>query len=64
MNWYELNACLPGLDESAVKELLDHERTNGRRKSFLERLHQRFTAMRAERERAEILTEAIPRREG
>ena len=63
MNWRELNAQLSGLKEDAVKELLDHERINRRRKSFLERLHQRFTMLRAERERAGILTEATPRHE-
>ena len=63
MNWRELNAQLSGLKEDAVKELLDHERINRRRKSFLERLHQLFTMLRAERERAEILTEATPRHE-
>lgn len=64
MNWYELNARLPGLNETEVKNLLDQERVNERRKSFLERLHQRFTSLRAARERAEIMAEATPHREG
>ena len=63
MNWRELNAQLSGLKEDAVKELLDNERIKRRRKSFLERLNQRFTMLRAEREREEILTEATPRHE-
>lgn len=57
MNWRELNAQLNGMSEEQVKALLDEERAGDRRTTFLERLHQRYCALRAVRERAEILAE-------
>jgi hypothetical protein len=41
-----------------VLQLLEAERIGRRRVSILERLHQRYTALRATRERMEILKEA------
>jgi hypothetical protein len=46
------------MSEDQVLQLLNHERTNQRRISILERLHQRYTMLRCERERREILREA------
>jgi hypothetical protein len=57
MNWRELNAELNAMTEEQVKGLLDEERVGARRVTFLERLHQRYCALRAIRERAEILAE-------
>jgi hypothetical protein len=42
-----------------VLELLNHERQTERRISMLQRLHQRYTILRAARERVEIIKEAI-----
>jgi hypothetical protein len=39
--------------------MLNDERIGARRVTVLERLHQRYTALRAARERVEILKEAI-----
>jgi len=47
------------MTEQQVLDMLNAERQNARRISVLERLHQRFTTLRAARERAEILQEAI-----
>ena len=58
MNWTELNAAMKGMGEAEVLELLTAERSGERRKVFLERLHQRYTSLRASRERAEIMAEA------
>ena len=58
MNWIELNARLSSLSEDEVKSLLAQEREGARRKVFLERLHQRYAALRSARERAEIMAEA------
>jgi len=55
MNWREINQVLPTLDEATVRELLADERTGARRTTVLIRLHQRYTALRAARERQEIL---------
>jgi len=58
ITWRKLNAELKTLDEAKVLEMLTHERESAKRVSVLERLHQRYTALRASRERIEILQEA------
>lgn len=58
-NWRELNKKLNLLSESEVLELLEAERVGQRRVTFLERLHQRYTALRTARERVELLQEAV-----
>lgn len=57
-NWRKLNKELALLSEPEVLALLDAERAGRRRVSILERLHQRYTSLRAARERMEILKEA------
>ena len=57
-NWRKLNKELALLSEPEVLQLLEAERAGRRRVSILERLHQRYTALRATRERMEILKEA------
>jgi TusA-related sulfurtransferase len=59
LNWRSLNAKLSELNEEEVLELLTDERETERRISMLQRLHQRYTSLRAARERVEILKEAI-----
>jgi hypothetical protein len=46
------------LDEVKVLEMLTHERTNERRVSVLQRLHQRYNTLRVSRERIGLLQEA------
>lgn len=46
------------MTEEQVLELLTAERSGAKRISILERLHQRYTALRAMRERVELLKEA------
>ena len=57
-NWRKLNKELALLSEAQVLELLEAERAGRKRISILERLHQRYTALRATRERMELLKEA------
>lgn len=57
-NWRKLNKELALLSEEQVLTLLNEERVGRRRLSILERLHQRYTTLRAARERMEILKEA------
>ena len=59
MNWRTLNKELNLLSESEVLALLEAERTGARRVTFLERLHQRYTMLRAARERVELMKEAV-----
>ena len=59
MNWRDLNRKLNMLREDEVLALLEAERTGAKRVTFLERLHQRYTMLRAARERVELLKEAV-----
>lgn len=59
LNWRSLNAQLITLSEDEVLALLDNEREGEKRISMLQRLHQRYTILRAARERVEILKGAV-----
>lgn len=59
LNWRSLNATINDLSEEEVLQLLEVERTGERRISMLQRLHQRYTALRAARERVELMKEAV-----
>lgn len=58
LSWRKLNDKLSTMTEAEVLTLLDNERQTSKRVTVLERLHQRYTTLRAARERAEILKEA------
>lgn len=58
LTWRKLNEELKTFDEQKVLEMLNHERANTKRVVVLERLHQRYTTLRASRERIELLQEA------
>jgi hypothetical protein len=59
LNWRSLNQKLNMLTEDEVLALLEDERQGAKRVTFLERLHQRYTMLRAARERVELLKEAV-----
>ena len=59
LNWRSLNASINNMNEQEVLDLLNQERIGERRISMLQRLHQRYTSLRAARERVEILQEAV-----
>jgi hypothetical protein len=59
LNWRTLNDTINSLTEEEVLALLNQEREISKRISMLQRLHQRYTSLRASRERIEILQEAI-----
>ena len=54
-SWRNLNAVIGVLNEDQVSKMMSHEMTNLQRDTFITRLHQRFTALRTARERAEML---------
>lgn len=58
LSWRKLNDKLSTMTEREVLDLLTAERQSSKRVAVLERLHQRYTTLRAARERAEILKEA------
>jgi hypothetical protein len=54
-NWSSLTANLHTLSEDQIKFLMDHEMANEPRKTFVERLHARYTMLRSQRERSEMV---------
>ena len=58
-SWRALNDVLASLSEEEVFALLTEEQLNERRSSHLQRLHQRYCALRDARERIEIMSGAI-----
>jgi DNA-binding transcriptional ArsR family regulator len=59
LSWRALNEKLTKLTEKEVLDLLNAEREGEQRISMLSRLHQRYTILRASRERAEILKKPL-----
>jgi len=59
LHWRQLNQVLRHMTEDEVLVLLTEERASQRRPAILERLHQRYTTLRATRERLEIMQEAV-----
>lgn len=57
-SWRDLNRVLSEMTELQVKELLDQELSSLRRVTILERLHQRYNALRIARERTELFASA------
>ena len=55
MNWHELNVVLAMRTEAQVKAMLDEEIRVHRRETYAVRIHQRYTTLRAQRERQEII---------
>ncbi len=59
LSWRTLNDQLPSLTEDEILTMLNVERSTERRVSILQRLHQRYCALRDARERLEILRDAV-----
>jgi len=59
LSWRALNDKIATLSEDEVFALLTEEQLNERRSSILERLHQRYCALRDARERVEIMQKAV-----
>ena len=59
ISWRKLQAVLNQLSEAEVLAMLKEERQGARRASILERLHMRYSVLRTNRERIEIMKEAI-----
>ena len=57
IDWRSLTSMLSSLAEDDVKRLLDEEITTHRRSAIARRLHQRYSMLRAMRERAVIMAE-------
>jgi hypothetical protein len=55
VNWHELNVVLTMRNERQVKAMLDEEVSVHKRPTYLVRIHQRYSTLRAQRERKELL---------
>ena len=55
LTWRKFQSELTSYSEDDLLALLDEERKTHRRVSMLERIHQRYCTLRANRERLEIL---------
>jgi len=55
LNWHSLATTIRSLSEEQLKQLLDEEVSTHRRPVMAQRLHQRYSAVRTARERAEIM---------
>lgn len=58
LSWRALNDVLTQMTEDELLAMLKEEQTGERRASVLQRLHQRYTMVRASRERIEIMKAA------
>lgn len=58
LSWRGLNDVLTQMTEDELLAMLKQEQTGERRASVLQRLHQRYTMVRAARERIEIMKDA------
>jgi hypothetical protein len=59
LSWRALNDKIASLSEDEIFAMLTHETLNERRSSHLQRLHQRYCALRDARERLEIMAKAV-----
>ena len=58
--WRSLNAVLTDLKEQEVLDLLNIEKEGSKRAMILTRLHQRYSLLRAARERKELFEKINP----
>jgi len=56
--WRSLNDVISSLSESEILDMLTEERKGNKRIAMMQRLHQRYCALRDSRERIELLNEA------
>ena len=59
ISWRKLQAVLNQLSEAEVLTMLEEERRTLKRASILERLHMKYSVLRTNRERIEIMREAV-----
>ena len=58
-NWAMLNKIISSLTEEQLVEMLENEKQQRKRMMYLERIHQRYTIVRAAREREELLSQFV-----
>ena len=58
-SWRELMAGLNQLDEETLKDSINYEVSVYGRKRFIERMHQRYSRLRADRERTALVAKEM-----
>lgn len=58
-SWRELIKEVATLDEDTLRESINFEVSTYGRKGFIERMHQRYTRLRAERERVALISKEM-----
>lgn len=61
-DWRSLTSISAALSEAQLEEMIKYEVENRRRITFVERMHQKLTRIRAERERKELIKKCIGER--
>lgn len=54
-SWEDFIKDLPKLQEEQLKQLINYELSTSNRKTFVERMHQRYCKLRMLREREELM---------
>jgi hypothetical protein len=55
-SWRELMTKLPEMDEVTLRESINYEASVYKRKAFITRMHQKYSRLRADRERQLLLS--------
>ena len=59
LTWHQVCAKLTSMTEEQISDLLAEEIAQYKRPAIVRRLHQRFSTLRAARERAEIMKRIV-----
>lgn len=57
--WRELMQTIGGMNEPQLAEAINYEVSTYRRKNYITRMHQRYSRLRADREREQLLNQEI-----
>ncbi len=58
-SWREFMATLPNMNEQQLAEAINYEVSTYRREKFITRMHQRYSRLRVDRERKQLLNQEI-----
>ena len=57
--WREFMLILPTMNEQQLAEAINYEVSTYRRKNYITRMHQRYSRLRADREREQLFNQEI-----
>jgi hypothetical protein len=59
MSWRDMLEKLPKMNEETLREAINYEVATYKRKLIITRMHQRYSRLRADRERKQLLNQEI-----